>query len=115
MTREEIKDWAVGNGFGPDTPGRLACPFRGIKVTLEFLARGIRVSLVSEEHGTHRVGTFNAGPGIRLNEFGMIEGLGLSASFATTYVRGTGERPAWMPQAYLDAIGIEAEPSPPSP
>lgn len=111
MTRDEIRDWALAHGFAQgDRTGLLVCPYRGASVTLDFLGRGIRVS-VESEGGTRRLGTFTPGPGIQLNDHGVVEGIGLSTGFAFRYVAQDpgSEPPPWMPEEYLRAIGVRGQ------
>jgi len=104
MTKEEVKAWALDNGFTERPDGRLATDHDGTVVAIEFTGRNVRVlQTLGDKHRT----IISAHPGhAHVNEFGVLEGLGLSASFLTSsHGKTDAVPPPWMPQGYLDAIG----------
>lgn len=111
MTGAEIRDWALANGFAAQRGGgKLTSPYRGGHVVLEFLTRTVRVSMERDGNGM-RIGTFDPAMA-RLNELGVVDGIGLGMTFAHGFVSSDpgAERPSWMSEAYLAAIGVRPAP-----
>lgn len=117
MTNDEIKEWALKSGFSAEAPSVLAAPFRDAKVSLTFLRRSIRVEVEKEISGVlrgFRIGTYHLGS-VSIDEHGILNGMGLGASFLTAFAGGDGRRPVWVPEAAWDAWTAPAEPpAPPS-
>jgi hypothetical protein len=101
MTMDEIRTWALEHGFTADGPSRLVAPWRGIEVEMTFLRRHVRVSM-SKAGLTQAIGTFHP-VHARLDEHGMVEGIGLSASFLER-MRPGDEKPVWLPDAWWRAF-----------
>jgi hypothetical protein len=115
MTLDEIKDWALEHGFSDDGNGRLSQPYGDTVISIEVLRRNVRVF---QSRGEQEVKLISGHPGHAfVNEHGVLEGIGLSASFLARCDRGPGSvPPPWMGQDYLDAVGWGGEPAaPPAP
>jgi hypothetical protein len=122
MTMQRVVDWALSRGFARGGDGALRAPWReGVAVRIEPLARTVRVSLEGADGSAARIGTFNPRRAF-VNEQGMLEGIGLSASFASR-CRSPDELPSWWPEAYAASwrkilkggpvVTLKSQPAPP--
>jgi hypothetical protein len=115
MTLGEIRDWALAHGFEEDRGSVLSARVDGGRVEVEILSRNVRVSSVID--GERRTIVSADPKRAFVNEHDVVEGLGLSTSFAMGRYGSCPGRtaPPWMSQDYLDAIGWEGAPAVASP
>lgn len=115
MTRDDIRSWALAHGFTAETDNLLTAPYRKAMVSLALLPTAVRV-VIALDDAEMVIGTFRYGnPSIRINEYDVLEGIGLSGSFRR-FIGADGPQPVWMSDDYFAAAyGRERETALPMP
>ena len=105
MSRNEIEDWALANGF-IRFGELLAADYGSARVEISFEGRWVK-SRILQGVESHQLGRSRYSGIIHVNDAGVLEGLGLSASFLAVVDR-TGVVPVWFTDAYREALGIDS-------
>ena len=110
MTHDEIREWALEHGFERTQHGTLEQAYASTVVSIAM--EGSRVRVTQRMGDAERKIVSTDARNAFVNEHGVLEGLGLSASFLAGCDRGPGSvPPGWMPQSYLDALGWRGNPA----
>lgn len=115
MTIDDVKRWAADHGFRNAGASAMAAPYGDLTVRMTFLRHRVRVEVL-RGGACAPLGTYSPSGTCHISEHGMLEGMGLSASFISRFVGETGEKPVWMSDDYFRAVtGRGDEPALPGP
>lgn len=104
MSRDEIEDWALANGF-IRFGEVLAADYGTARVEISLGARHAKAHIL-QGGDSHQLGRAGYNGIVHVNAAGVLEGLGLSASFYPVVER-TGLVPPWYTEAYCEALGLK--------
>lgn len=102
MTMDQVADWALSRGFAWESERVLAAPYKEATVRIELLARNLRVSIAAPDGRTLKIASPHPSR-LHVNQHGVLEGAGLSASFAQR-LRSRADAPPWFTESYCDAV-----------
>lgn len=95
LTVEEVAGWALERGFVAAGERVWSCPYKDGEVRIAALARNLRITFV---RGRNEMRLATVPPSrLRIDEDGLLQGAGLSASFLQR-CRCAADVPPWYPE-----------------
>lgn len=116
MTLADVRKWALNSGFSEIHENLLCCPYGDSSVQIELRDRTVAVSVQEGGKPEHKLASVRYSQ-LTMNEYGMIEGVGLVSPFLAAVMDGK-PHPSWFSPKYVAALaatgigGDWAEPGP---
>lgn len=100
LTHQQIREWALAHGFKGEGDD-LVVPYEDAVLRISFPNRNVHVRIEKDGMVDWLAKANPANPGIRIDEHGMLVGIGLTSRFMARSMETGCDLPSWFPEHYL--------------